>query len=82
MQAVGPRERPTPTVSELPTNTIAGVEALVRWVHPDRGLIPPLEFIPVAEEPLLITDLGRLVVREACAQGRRWLDLETPGPSS
>ena len=59
---------------DLQTSTLAGVEALVRWVHPERGLIPPLDFIPVAEETGIIADLGRWVLREACAQGRRWLD--------
>jgi diguanylate cyclase (GGDEF)-like protein/PAS domain S-box-containing protein len=59
---------------DLVTNTLVGVEALVRWVHPDRGLVPPLEFIPVAEDTGLINDLGRWVLRAACEQGRQWLD--------
>jgi diguanylate cyclase (GGDEF)-like protein/PAS domain S-box-containing protein len=48
------------------------VEALVRWQHPDRGLVPPLEFIPIAEETGLIIELGRQVLEQACAQGAAW----------
>jgi diguanylate cyclase (GGDEF)-like protein len=51
---------------------ILGVEALVRWHHPDRGLIPPLDFIPVAEATGLIIPLGAWVLREACTQAQRW----------
>jgi diguanylate cyclase (GGDEF)-like protein len=50
-----------------------GVEALVRWRHPQRGVLGPAEFIPVAEQTGLINDIGRFVLRTACAQARQWL---------
>jgi diguanylate cyclase (GGDEF)-like protein/PAS domain S-box-containing protein len=60
-----------PIVS-LDTQRVVSVEALVRWQHPARGLLMPNEFVPLAEENGLIVDIGRWVLREACAQAQAW----------
>ena len=59
-------------IVELSDGRIDGVEALVRWNHPDRGLLLPAEFIPIAEESGLIVPLGRWVLERACADLSRW----------
>jgi EAL domain-containing protein (putative c-di-GMP-specific phosphodiesterase class I) len=66
-----------PVVS-IGTGAIVGVEALVRWNHPDRGVVPPNCFIPIAEETGMIIPIGRWVLGEACRQGADWLGSGLP----
>jgi diguanylate cyclase (GGDEF)-like protein len=60
-------------IIDLTTGAIAGAEALIRWMHPTRGLIPPLQFIPVAEDCGLMLPIGKWVMREACWQTQVWV---------
>jgi diguanylate cyclase (GGDEF)-like protein/PAS domain S-box-containing protein len=61
-------------ILDLQTGQITGVEALIRWLHPQRGLIYPEQFVPIAEECGLIVAIGQWVLVEACKQARAWLD--------
>ena len=62
-------------VVALETQHITGFEALVRWEHPQRGLVPPAEFLPLAEEMGLVVPLGQWVLREACRQMVKWVEV-------
>ena len=66
-----------PTMN-LDTGAIVGVEALIRWRHPNLGLVPPAQFVPVAEECGFIVAIGRWALREACRQARAWQDAGLP----
>ena len=57
---------------DMTTNSITGAEALLRWRHPDLGLVPPVRFIPIAEEAGFIVEIGEWVVHTACAQMAAW----------
>jgi EAL domain-containing protein (putative c-di-GMP-specific phosphodiesterase class I) len=63
---------------DIVTGRLTGAEALVRWQHPTRGLVPPMEFIPVAEETGQINDIGVFVLNEACAEAARWVSYDQP----
>ncbi|MGA3201938.1 MAG: EAL domain-containing protein [Bryobacteraceae bacterium] len=65
----------------LTTGFITGAEALIRWMHPHRGWVPPAHFIPIAEDSGLILPIGAWVLREACTQARAWRDAGLPSIS-
>jgi diguanylate cyclase (GGDEF)-like protein len=59
-------------ILDLPSENVIGVEALIRWRHPTRGIVSPVDFIPIAEESGLIVPIGRWVLEEACVQATQW----------
>ncbi|MBU1225315.1 MAG: EAL domain-containing protein [Gammaproteobacteria bacterium] len=63
---------------DLQRGTTTGVEALIRWQHPQRGLLAPAQFVPIAEDCGLILPIGRWVLREACNQAQAWLQAGLP----
>src|SRR6202011_6178090 len=63
---------------DLKTGEITGVEALVRWQHPERGLVGPLQFISIAEDCGLMLPIGKWVLRESCRQAKAWQDAGLP----
>jgi diguanylate cyclase (GGDEF)-like protein/PAS domain S-box-containing protein len=62
----------------IASGQIIGAEALVRWMHPERGLVPPAEFIPLAEATGLVVQVGEWVLEAACAQAQRWKEMGLP----
>ncbi len=68
-------------IVESSSRSVLGFEALVRWQHPEKGLVPPFSFIPVAEQTGLINEIGYYVLKTACYQLKSWLDLSADKPS-
>ena len=60
---------------DLSTGEVIGAEALIRWIKPDGTLIPPMDFIPIAERSMIITKISRFVLHEACRQNKEWQDM-------
>ncbi|MDO6563784.1 EAL domain-containing protein [Amphritea sp. 1_MG-2023] len=59
---------------DIKTHQLVGLEALIRWQHPDIGLVSPMKFIPIAERTGMILEIGKWVIKTACMQGKAWLD--------
>ncbi|EOQ89702.1 diguanylate cyclase (GGDEF) domain protein [Leptospira yanagawae serovar Saopaulo str. Sao Paulo = ATCC 700523] len=66
-----------PKISTI-TNQVCGAEALIRWKHPERGWVPPIEFIPVAEDSGIIERIGDWVLEEACRLKKEWCEMDLP----
>src|SRR5262249_39438765 len=64
-------------IVELPTGRTVAFEALLRWRHPERGLVNPADFIPVAERTGVIVELGAWILHAACAQMSEWVDADS-----
>ena len=67
-------------VINIETGDIDGAEALIRWKHPEKGMVPPMEFIPLAEEIGLIVPIGEWILREACREAMIWSKIEKEPP--
>lgn len=61
-------------IIDVKTMQVAGAEALIRWEHPEKGAVSPSLFVPIAEETGLVTDIGRMALRDACRECKRWRD--------